>query len=45
MKIKDVTGVTTATVSHVINETKFLTDVTRRKVRHAIEKPNFYPNP
>jgi LacI family transcriptional regulator len=47
MRIKDVAkeaGVSTATVSHVINETKFVTDETRRKVRHAIEKLNFYPN-
>ncbi len=47
MRIKDVAreaGVSTATVSHVINETKFVTDVTRQKVREAIEKLNFYPN-
>ena len=47
MRIKDVAkeaGVSTATVSHVINETKFVTDDTRRKVQSAIEKLNFYPN-
>ncbi len=47
MRIKDVAreaGVSTATVSHVINETKFVTDDTRRKVRDAIGKLNFYPN-
>jgi DNA-binding LacI/PurR family transcriptional regulator len=47
MRIKDVAreaGVSTATVSHVINETKFVTDETRRKVLSAIEKLNFYPN-
>lgn len=47
MRIKDVAreaGVSTATVSHVINETKYVTDTTRRKVRNAIEKLNFYPN-
>jgi len=47
MRIKDVAheaGVSTATVSHVINETKFVTDETRQKVRKAIEKLNFYPN-
>lgn len=47
MRIKDVAkeaGVSTATVSHVINETKFVTEDTRRKVREAIEKLNFYPN-
>ncbi len=37
-------GVSTATVSHVINETKFVTDDTRRRVRNAIEKLNLYPN-
>ena len=47
MRIKDVAreaGVSTATVSHVINETKFVTDETRRKVLKAIEKLDFYPN-
>ncbi|MEZ5426847.1 MAG: LacI family DNA-binding transcriptional regulator [Pyrinomonadaceae bacterium] len=47
MRIKDVAkeaGVSTATVSHVINETKFVTDETRRRVQQAIEKLNFYPN-
>ena len=47
MRIKDVAreaGVSTATVSHVINETKYVTDSTRQKVQSAIEKLNFYPN-
>jgi DNA-binding LacI/PurR family transcriptional regulator len=47
MRIKDVAqeaGVSTATVSHVINETKYVTDATRQKVLKAIEKLNFYPN-
>ena len=47
MRIKDVAkeaGVSTATVSHVINETKYVTDETRQKVQKAIEKLNFYPN-
>lgn len=47
MRIKDVAreaGVSTATVSHVINETKYVTDITRQKVQEAIEKLNFYPN-
>ena len=47
MRIKDVAseaGVSTATVSHVINETKYVTDATRQKVQDAIEKLNFYPN-
>jgi DNA-binding LacI/PurR family transcriptional regulator len=47
MRIKDVAqeaGVSTATVSHVINETKYVSDDTRQKVQKAIEKLNFYPN-
>ena len=47
MRIKDVAleaGVSTATVSHVINKTKYVTDETRDKVQAAIEKLNFYPN-
>ena len=47
MRIKDVAreaGVSTATVSHVINDTKYVTDDTRQKVQYAIEKLNFYPN-
>ncbi|HRH45999.1 MAG TPA: LacI family DNA-binding transcriptional regulator [Pyrinomonadaceae bacterium] len=47
MRIKDVAleaGVSTATVSHVINQTKFVTEETRHKVLNAIEKLNFYPN-
>lgn len=47
MRIKDVAreaGVSTATVSHVINKTKYVSDETRDKVVKAIEKFNFYPN-
>src|SRR4051794_32207645 len=47
MRIKDVAkeaGVSTATVSHVINKTKYVTDATREKVLRAIEKCNYYPN-
>lgn len=47
MRIKDVAleaGVSTATVSHVINQTKFVTEETRQKVLNAVEKLNFYPN-
>ncbi|MGI9036340.1 MAG: LacI family DNA-binding transcriptional regulator [Pyrinomonadaceae bacterium] len=47
MRIKDVAreaGVSTATVSHVINKTKFVSDETRGKVLLAIKKFNFYPN-
>jgi DNA-binding LacI/PurR family transcriptional regulator len=47
MRIKDVAreaGVSTATVSHVINNTKYVTDATRQKVLRAIEACNYYPN-
>ena len=47
MRIKDVAneaGVSTATVSHVINETKYVAEETKKKVRDAIGKLNFYPN-
>ncbi|MGI8564934.1 MAG: LacI family DNA-binding transcriptional regulator [Pyrinomonadaceae bacterium] len=47
MRIKDVAreaGVSTATVSHVINKTRFVSDETRERVTRAIERCNFYPN-
>src|SRR2546421_9971199 len=47
MRIKDVAreaGVSTATVSHVINKRKFVTEATRERVLRAIEKCNYYPN-
>ena len=47
MRIKDIAreaGVSTATVSHVINRTKYVTDDTRARVRQAIEKFNYQPN-
>ena len=46
-RIKDVAreaGVSTATVSHVINKTKYVTDRTRASVLKAIEECNYYPN-
>src|SRR5881394_2271041 len=46
-RIKDVAreaGVSTATVSHVINKTKYVTDITRDRVLSAIEQCNYYPN-
>ncbi len=45
--IKDVAskaGVSIATVSHVINGTRFVTDETRRKVLDAITALNYQPN-
>lgn len=47
MRIKDIAreaGVSTATVSHVINKTKYVTDETRIKVEEAIRKFNYHPN-
>ncbi len=47
MNIKEVAleaGVSSATVSHVINNTKFVTGATRQKVLRAIKRFNYYPN-
>src|SRR5437868_13794315 len=47
MRIKDIAreaGVSTATVSHVINNTKYVSDPTRDKVERAIKKFNYHPN-
>jgi LacI family transcriptional regulator len=47
MRIKDVAreaGVSTATVSHVINKTRFVSEETRARVMRAIESCNYYPN-
>jgi DNA-binding LacI/PurR family transcriptional regulator len=47
VRIKDVAreaGVSTATVSYVINNTRYVTDATRERVLKAIEKCNYYPN-
>ena len=45
--IKDIAseaGVSTATVSHVINKTRFVSDAVRKRVLEAIERHNYYPN-
>jgi LacI family transcriptional regulator len=45
--IKDVAreaGVSTATVSHVINKTRAVSEATRQRVLHAIESCSYYPN-
>ncbi len=45
--IKDIAseaGVSTATVSHVINKTRFVSDEVRARVLSAIELHNYYPN-
>ena len=47
MRIKDIAkeaGVSTATVSHVINNTKFVSDETREQVAKAIKKFDYHPN-
>ena len=47
MRIKDVAreaGVSTATVSHVINKTRHVSDETRERVLRAIEQCDYYPN-
>src|SRR5512140_1387564 len=47
MRIKDIAreaGVSTATVSHVINKTKYVSDPTRVRVQQAIKKFNYHPN-
>lgn len=47
MRIKDIAreaGVSTATVSHVINKTKYVSDETREKVQRAIAEFNYHPN-
>ncbi|QQK81427.1 LacI family DNA-binding transcriptional regulator [Salicibibacter cibi] len=37
-------GVSTATVSHVINETRFVAENTRQKVIHAMDELDYTPN-
>lgn len=47
MRIKDIAreaGVSTATVSHVINKTKYVSDATRERVEQAIKKFDYHPN-
>ena len=47
VSIKDVAkyaGVSTATVSHVINQTRFVSEETRQKVLDAIETLNYQPS-
>ncbi|HKQ99028.1 MAG TPA: LacI family DNA-binding transcriptional regulator [Pyrinomonadaceae bacterium] len=47
MRIKDVAreaGVSTATVSHVINNTRFVSEEVRARVLEAIERCDYYPN-
>ena len=47
MRIKDIAreaGVSTATVSHVINKTKYVSDLTRERVEHTIKKFDYHPN-
>jgi len=45
--IKDVAreaGVSTATVSHVVNNTRFVSEEVRARVLGAVERCGYYPN-
>lgn len=42
--VANLAGVSVATVSHVINGTRFVTDATRQKVQAAIEELQYSPN-
>ena len=47
VSMKDVArkaGVSVATVSHIINKTRFVRAETRKKVLKAMKKLNYYPN-
>lgn len=47
MSIRDVAreaGVSTATVSHVINNTRYVSEEVRERVLEAVERCNYYPN-
>src|SRR5215813_13731292 len=47
MRIKDVAGlagVSTAAISHVINDTQFVSEETKQKAQAAIEKCDYTPN-
>jgi DNA-binding LacI/PurR family transcriptional regulator len=47
LRIKDVAreaGVSTATVSHVINNTRYVSDEVRARVLLAVERCDYYPN-
>ncbi|NJN93745.1 MAG: LacI family transcriptional regulator [Anaerolineales bacterium] len=42
--VADRAGVSTATVSHVINQTRFVSDETRRRVLEAVDALNYHPS-
>jgi LacI family transcriptional regulator len=42
--VADRAGVSTATVSHILNKTRFVSDETRKKVMDAINELNYYPS-
>lgn len=47
MKIRDIareSGVSTATVSHVLNNTRFVSDEIRKRVQEVIERNGYTPN-
>lgn len=43
-QVADLAGVSTATVSHVINNTRFVSEDTKIKVFHAMEELDYRPN-
>jgi len=44
LDVADLAGVSTATVSNVINDTKYVGDEVKRKIHEAIETLNYIPN-
>lgn len=43
-EVAEAAGVSIATVSHVVNKTRFVSDKTKAKVYHAMEQLDFRPN-
>ena len=43
-EVAHLAGVSTATVSHVINNTRYVSDETRRRVQDSIEQLGYNPN-
>ena len=42
--VAELAGVSTATVSHVINETRYVSDEVKERVTKAMEQVGYYPN-
>ena len=43
-EVAELAGVSTATVSHVLNNTRYVSEETRQKVLDAVEALNYRPN-